>query len=73
MTVHKAQGSEFDHVSLILPEQDTPVLTRELVYTAVTRAKKTLFIYGSADMLKLAVGRPTSRRGGLAKKINTPP
>ncbi len=73
MTVHKAQGSEFENVSLILPEQDTPVLTRELIYTAVTRAKKTLLIYGSADILKMAVGRPTSRRSGLAKKISTPP
>jgi exodeoxyribonuclease V alpha subunit len=39
MTVHKCQGSEFDHVALVLPEHPSPVLTRELVYTAITRAK----------------------------------
>ena len=73
ITVHKSQGSEFENVSLILPEQDTPVLTRELIYTAVTRARKSISIYGSPDILKLAVRRPTLRRSGLAKKINSVP
>ena len=45
MTVHKAQGSEFDHVLLILPNQASPVLTREMLYTAVTRARKRVEIW----------------------------
>jgi exodeoxyribonuclease V alpha subunit len=45
MTVHKSQGSEFDHAALILPSQRTPVVTRELVYTAVTRARRRLSLY----------------------------
>ena len=45
MTVHKSQGSEFDHAALVLPNQFVPVVTRELVYTAITRARKQLSLY----------------------------
>ncbi|HLA27947.1 MAG TPA: exodeoxyribonuclease V subunit alpha [Syntrophales bacterium] len=69
ITVHKSQGSEFENVALILPENDSPVLTRELIYTAVTRAKHGLALYGALDVLRSAVGRPTIRRSGLAKRI----
>jgi exodeoxyribonuclease V alpha subunit len=69
MTVHKSQGSEFENVALVLPEKDSPVLTRELIYTAVTRAKQKLAVYGSLEVLQMAVARPTFRRGGLAGRI----
>ena len=46
MTVHKSQGSEFDAVLVLLPEQRSPVLTRELLYTAVTRAQKSVILLG---------------------------
>lgn len=70
ITVHKAQGSEFEKVALVLPESDSPVMTRELVYTAVTRAKQKLFICGSMDILKSAIRRPTVRRIGLSESIS---
>ncbi|MCC2675574.1 MAG: exodeoxyribonuclease subunit alpha, partial [Ramlibacter sp.] len=65
MTVHKSQGSEFEHVALLLPERDSRVLTRELVYTGITRARQWFTVAGSAGLLELAVGRPTRRSGGL--------
>ena len=64
MTVHKSQGSEFDHAALILPSRSVPLVTRELVYTAITRAKRQLSIY--ADVLTQAVVARTERRSGLA-------
>jgi len=65
MTVHKAQGSEFDDVLLILPERDSPILTRELIYTAITRAKKNIRIFGSKEIIKTAVSRKIERSSGL--------
>lgn len=65
MTVHKSQGSEFDRIALVLPERDAPVLTRELVYTAVTRARTAVDIYGSETLLADAIRRRVSRSSGL--------
>ncbi len=65
MTVHKSQGSEFDHVLLILPDYDAPVLTRELIYTAVTRARKTVTILGNESIFVSAVSRRMKRSSGL--------
>ena len=65
MTVHKSQGSEFEHVALLLPEHDSRVLTRELVYTGITRARRWFTVAGSAALLEEAVRRPTRRSGGL--------
>ncbi|MGK9175149.1 exodeoxyribonuclease V subunit alpha [Yokenella regensburgei] len=65
MTVHKSQGSEFDHAALILPAQFVPVLTRELVYTAITRAKKRLSLYADDRVLAQAIATRTERRSGL--------
>jgi len=65
MTVHKSQGSEFDHVCLVFPDKDYPVLTRELVYTGITRARKSVLIWGSEDVLKSAVSRRIKRASGL--------
>ncbi|MCJ8500554.1 exodeoxyribonuclease V subunit alpha [Desulfatitalea alkaliphila] len=69
MTVHKSQGSEFDHVVLVLPDQDSPLLTRELVYTAVTRARKSLHILAPPPLLDLAVGRRIQRSSGLREAL----
>ncbi len=66
MTVHKSQGSEFDHVALVLPDADAAVLTRELLYTGITRAKVqlTLLLSNSASLLR-AAQNPVQRSGGL--------
>ncbi len=69
MTVHKAQGSEFDHVLVVLPERDLPLVTRELVYTAITRARRSVVLVGSMDLLARAVSRVVERYCGIAEKL----
>jgi exodeoxyribonuclease V alpha subunit len=63
--VHKAQGSEFDRVVVVLPGHDCPVLTRELVYTGVTRARRAVAIWASREALTTAIGRRVTRSSGL--------
>ncbi len=70
MTVHKSQGSEADHVTVILPPADSPLLTRELFYTAVTRARKSVTIIGSEEELRAAMGREVQRASGLAERLH---
>jgi exodeoxyribonuclease V alpha subunit len=65
MTVHKSQGSEFEKVLFVLPHRDSPVLTRELVYTGITRAMSTIEIWSSQDILSAAIARRTLRSSGL--------
>lgn len=65
MTVHKSQGSEFDHAALVLPNQYTAVVTRELVYTAITRARNKLSLYADDRVLDKAIVTKTERRSGL--------
>lgn len=65
MTVHKSQGSEFDDVLLLLPDRPNRVLTRELVYTAITRARRKVEIWGDEEILRFAINNPTRRRSGL--------
>jgi exodeoxyribonuclease V alpha subunit len=69
MTVHKSQGSEFDRVLLVMPDRDAPILTRELVYTAVTRTKKSIEIWTSDTVFTAAVSRRTDRSSGLNNLI----
>jgi exodeoxyribonuclease V alpha subunit len=66
LTVHKAQGSEYDHVALVLPEQDHLLLTREILYTALTRAKRSVDVLGDPTLLALGAARPLQREGGLS-------
>jgi len=67
MTVHKSQGSEFDHVALVLPDKMVPVLSRELLYTGITRAKQRLtLVVPQAGVLRQAVAAKILRSGGLA-------
>ncbi|MTI14371.1 exodeoxyribonuclease V subunit alpha [Sansalvadorimonas verongulae] len=69
MTVHKSQGSEFRRVSLVLPDTVSPVLTRELLYTGITRAKKSLVLFSKPDILVSAVNHPIERVTGLADRL----
>lgn len=72
LTVHQAQGSEFDEVLLILPEEDSPLATRELAYTGMTRAKDKLRISGSLQQWRAAIARPTRRDGLLGVRLMGP-
>jgi len=65
MTIHKSQGSEFEHVLIILPDKDNPVLTRELIYTGITRARRSVSIWGRDRILHDAVTRKIERTSGL--------
>jgi exodeoxyribonuclease V alpha subunit len=65
MTVHKSQGSQFGTAAVVLPEPDSPLLTRELLYTAVTRARERLILVGSEAAVRAAVARPVARASGL--------
>jgi exodeoxyribonuclease V alpha subunit len=69
MTVHKSQGSEFDHVLVVLPERDSPLLTRELVYTALTRARKGVTLWAGGEIVGAAVSRTTRRVSGLRDRL----
>jgi exodeoxyribonuclease V alpha subunit len=69
MTVHKSQGSEFNDVLFILTDRDTPILTRELIYTAITRARNRIEIWGKKDLLLTAVGRRIQRSSGLRRLL----
>lgn len=65
MTVHKSQGSEYDNLVVILPDENSPLLTRELVYTAVTRTKKSLTIAGSSNAFLQSINNQSTRYSGL--------
>lgn len=69
MTVHKAQGSEFDEVAIVLPDTATQVLTRELLYTAITRPKTCVTIYGDLAVIAEAINRPVERASGLRERL----
>lgn len=70
MTIHKSQGSEYENLVVILPGESSPLLTRELVYTAVTRAKKSLLIAGSSEALIRSIKNQSIRYSGLSELIS---
>ncbi|MBU9555100.1 AAA family ATPase [Burkholderia multivorans] len=70
LTVHKSQGSEFDEAALVLPASFGRVLTRELVYTAVTRARARVQVIGSRHVLAQAVAARTQRDSGLSARVD---
>jgi len=72
MTVHKSQGSEFERVLLILSDRDVPLITRELIYTGITRARKVVDIWTGEDLLKRAISRRISRQSGLTDALQNP-
>jgi len=69
MTVHKAQGSQARQVVLVLPTQLSPVLSRELIYTGITRAEQSLEIWAAHEVLAGAIGRSAQRATGLADRL----
>ncbi|MBE0436205.1 MAG: exodeoxyribonuclease V subunit alpha, partial [Methylomicrobium sp.] len=69
MTIHKSQGSEFDEIFIALPDQHNPVLTKELLYTAITRARKSVKILADQKVFNETVLRKIERFGGLAQKL----
>ncbi|MCW5203240.1 exodeoxyribonuclease V subunit alpha [Desulfobulbus sp. US4] len=70
ITIHKAQGSEFDQVLLLLPDEESRVLSQELLYTGITRARSRLILCASSDILATTVSRKTQRFSGLAEKLH---
>ncbi|MFO0930907.1 MAG: exodeoxyribonuclease V subunit alpha [Gemmataceae bacterium] len=69
MTIHKSQGSQAAEVTVLLPPQDSRLLTRELLYTAVTRAKSRVRVVGSATQLRAAIERRAVRATGLSRRL----
>ena len=69
MTIHKSQGSEFAQVVMALPTSLSPLLTRELIYTGITRAKSRLDLYADPSLLAQAIRRKTERYSGLADRL----
>src|SRR5262249_9900670 len=69
MTIHKSQGSQFDTAAVLLPEPTSQILTRELLYTAVTRAREQLILVGPEETVRAAVARPVARASGLGWRL----
>lgn len=73
MSIHKSQGSEFDHVVVSMPPPPSRILTRELLYTAVTRAKEKLTVVATEESIRAAIKREVARSSGLAARLANPP
>jgi exodeoxyribonuclease V alpha subunit len=69
MTIHKSQGSQFGTAAVVLPPPDSPILTRQLLYTAVTRAQERLVVVGTEESVRAAVARPAARASGLQSRL----
>ena len=69
MTIHKSQGSEFDHVALLLPRAPMPLLSRELLYTGVTRSRVSVNLIGPREVLVDAITSPLRRTSGLSDRL----
>lgn len=69
MTVHKSQGSEFDAVAVMLPDEDLPLLTREILYTALTRARRSVVLVGDRGVLDRGVARRIERHSGIVERL----
>ena len=71
MTVHKSQGSEFEHILILLPDRHAEVVTRELIYTAITRARKRVEVWGREEVFVEAVCSRTRRVSGLQDRLKS--
>ena len=69
MTIHKAQGSQVGTAAVLLPAPESRILTRELLYTAVTRAQERLVLVGLEATIREAVARPVARASGLRERL----
>lgn len=72
MTIHKSQGSQFDEVAVVLPQPSSRILTRELLYTAATRARRRLILAATEASVRAAVDRPVARASGLSSRLWAP-
>jgi exodeoxyribonuclease V alpha subunit len=72
MTIHKSQGSQAEEVTVLLPSEDSRLLTRELFYTAVTRAKAKVRVAGSETSVRAAIERRAVRASGLRQRLQAP-
>lgn len=70
VTIHKAQGSEFDQVLILIPDRLSPVITRQLLYTGITRARSRAVIAGSLDVICQAMKSPLGRESNLAENLS---
>ncbi len=71
MTVHRSQGSQFTGVTVVLPPPESPLMTRGLLYTAVTRARSAVRVVGTEDAVRAAIGREAVRASGLRQRLGT--
>jgi exodeoxyribonuclease V alpha subunit len=69
MTIHKSQGSQFQTAAVLLPSPASRILTRELLYTAATRAREQLILAGTEEAIRTAVARPVARASGLRERL----
>ena len=69
MTIHKSQGSQFETAAVLLPDPSSRLLTRELLYTALTRARRRLIVAGTEEAIRMAVGRRVARASGLRWRL----
>jgi exodeoxyribonuclease V alpha subunit len=69
MTVHKSQGSEFERVAIVLPDRSNGLVTRELLYTAITRAKQAVSLYATEAAVRAAIGERVTRSSGLVQRL----
>lgn len=70
MSIHKSQGSEFTEVAIVLPRPESPLLTRELLYTAVTRARERVVLYGDPESVRAGAESPVARASGLGALLH---
>jgi exodeoxyribonuclease V alpha subunit len=68
-TIHKSQGSEYDHVVVVLPDRPSRIVTRELLYTGITRARTKVTVVGLRDVITAAIKTPIRRATGLAARL----
>ena len=69
LTIHKSQGSEFKQVAVVLPKEESPILTRQLLYTGITRAKKQIQLWALKPILLKTIEQETKRASGLHLKV----
>jgi exodeoxyribonuclease V alpha subunit len=69
LTIHKSQGSEYDHAIVVLPEHASRIVTRELLYTGLTRARTKVTLVGSKEVTAAAIKTPIRRATGLASRL----
>jgi exodeoxyribonuclease V alpha subunit len=72
LTIHKSQGSQVDAVAVLLPDPSSRILTRELLYTAVTRARRSMILCGTEETIRAALERPVAHASGLAARLWDP-